>query len=102
MSRLSSRGLFAQVEAYFTEFLPRQRGASVHTIRAYRDALTLLFKFVAKHQSRGVHSLQLNDLDADMVTRFLDHIELRAVELGGHTQLPPGGDPRLLQALASQ
>ena len=76
MSRLSSRGLFAQVEAYFTEFLPRQRGASVHTIRAYRDALALLFTFVAKHQRRSVHSLQLNDLDADMVTRFLDHIEL--------------------------
>ena len=76
MSRLSSRGLFAQVEAYFTEFLPRQRGASVHTIRAYRDALALLFTFVAKHQRRGVHSLQLNDLDADTVTRFLDHIEL--------------------------
>ena len=99
MSRLSSRGLFAQVEAYFTEFLPRQRGASVHTIRAYRDALTLLFKFVAKHQSRGVHSLQLNDLDADMLPR--SH-RARAVELAGHTQLPPGGDPRLLQALASQ
>ena len=76
MSRTSSRDLFAQVESYFTEYLPRQRGASVHTIRAYRDALTLLFKFVAGQRGRGVASLQLSDLDAEVVMRFLDHIEL--------------------------
>jgi site-specific recombinase XerD len=76
MSRSPPRGLFAHVEAYFTEYLPRQRGASVHTIRAYRDALTLLFKFVADQRGRGVASLQLSDLDADAVTRFLDHIEV--------------------------
>ncbi len=76
MSRAPALGLFAQVEAYFTEYLPRQRGASVHTIRAYRDALTLLFRFVARQRGRGVASLQLSDLDADAVTRFLDHVEL--------------------------
>lgn len=76
MTRASALGLFAQVEAYFTEYLPRQRGASVHTIRAYRDALTLLFRFVAQQRGRGVASLQLSDLDADSVTRFLDHIEI--------------------------
>ena len=75
MSRTLSRGLFAQVEAYFTDYLPRQRGASVHTVRAYRDALTLLFKFVAERLGRGVASLQMSDLDVDAVTRFLDHIE---------------------------
>lgn len=76
MSRSSTCSLFAQVESYFTEYLPRQRGASVHTIRAYRDALTLLFKFVAEQRGRGVASLQLSDLDADAVMRFLDHIEI--------------------------
>jgi site-specific recombinase XerD len=76
MSRTLSRSLFAQVEAFFTAYLPRQRGASVHTIRSYRDALTLLFKFVAEQRGRGVASLQLGDLDVDAVTRFLDHIEL--------------------------
>lgn len=75
MSRSPPRGLFAQVQSYFTEYLPRQRGASVHTIRAYRDALTLLFRFVAAQRGRGVASLQLSDLDAETVTGFLDHIE---------------------------
>ncbi len=75
MSRSPSPGLFAHVQSYFTEYLPRQRGASVHTIRAYRDALTLLFRFVSEQSGRSVASLQLADLDANVVTRFLDHIE---------------------------
>lgn len=75
MSRPASRSLFGHLQAYFTEYLPRQRGASVHTIRAYRDALTLLLKFVAEQRGRGVASLQLSDLDAEAVMRFLDHIE---------------------------
>jgi site-specific recombinase XerD len=76
MSRPPSRGLFAGVQSYFTEYLPRQRGASAHTIRAYRDALTLLLRFVADQRGRGLDALQLSDLDADAVTRFLDHIEV--------------------------
>lgn len=67
--------LFDHVQSYFTEYLPKQRGASVHTIRAYRDALTLLLKFIAKRRGRGISSLQLSDIDADAVTGFLDHIE---------------------------
>ena len=81
MSRQPSRGLFAHVQSYFTEYLPRQRGASAHTIRAYRDALTLLLRFVADQRGRGLDALQLSDLDADAVTRFLDHIEIERSNL---------------------
>lgn len=75
MSRSSPLDLFAHVQSYFTEYLPRQRGASVHTTRAYRDALTLLFRFVSEQGGRGVASLQLVDLDVHVVPRFLDHLE---------------------------
>lgn len=77
MSRSSSGGLFAHVQSYFTEYLPRQRGASAHTIRAYRDALTLLLWFIAEQLGRGVDGLELSDLDADAVSHFLDHIEVK-------------------------
>lgn len=73
MSRAPS--LFAHVQSYFTEYLPKQRGASVHTIRAYRDALTMLFKFVTEQRGKDIASLGIGDIDADAVTRFLDHIE---------------------------
>ena len=48
MSKTAPRALFALVESFFTVYLPRQRGASVHTIRAYRDSLKLLLEFVAQ------------------------------------------------------
>ncbi len=75
MSKSASRALFALVESFFIEYLPRQRGASMHTVRAYRDALKLLFEFVAQRRGRGVASLELSDLDADTIACFLDHIE---------------------------
>ena len=75
MNKTAPRALFALVESFFTQYLPSQRGASVHTVRAYRDSLKLLFEFVAQRQGRGVTSLTLDDFDAEMVCEFLDHIE---------------------------
>jgi site-specific recombinase XerD len=70
-----ARELFALVESFFTEYLPRQRGASLHTVRAYRDALKLLFEFAAHRNGRKIASLELADLTVDVITGFLDHIE---------------------------
>jgi site-specific recombinase XerD len=67
--------LFALVEAFFIEYLPRQRGASPHTVRAYRDALKLLFEFVPQHTDRDLSVLALEDLDANTIAALLDHIE---------------------------
>jgi integrase/recombinase XerD len=75
MSRTAPPELFSLVESFFIEYLPRQRGASAHTIRAYRDSLKLLFKFIAQRAGRGISSLTLEDLDADAIAAFLDHIE---------------------------
>jgi site-specific recombinase XerD len=75
MSQVASQALFALVESFFTNYLPRQRGASPHTIRAYRDTLKLLLLFVAQSQNREVAALRLDDLDANMIAAFLDHLE---------------------------
>jgi site-specific recombinase XerC len=53
MSKNSQQILFALVEPFFADFLPQQRGASLHTVRAYRDSLKLLLQFIAQ-QSRAV------------------------------------------------
>ena len=76
MSNTAARELFALVESFFTEYLPRQRGSSQHTVRAYRDALKLLFEFTAQRSGRQIASLELGDLDVDAITGFLDHIEI--------------------------
>jgi len=75
MSKAGPQVLFALVESFFAEYLPCQRGASVHTIRAYRDALKLLFEFVSRRKDRDAASLEISDLDADTIACFLDHIE---------------------------
>jgi site-specific recombinase XerD len=75
MSRTAPRELFALVESFFLEYLPRQRGASPHTVRAYRDSVKLLFEFTAQRHARDISSLALEDLDADAIAAFLDHIE---------------------------
>lgn len=75
MSQARSQALFALVESFFTNYLPRQRGASPHTIRAYRDTLKLLLQFAAQRHNREVAMLGLDDFDADMIAAFLDHLE---------------------------
>jgi integrase/recombinase XerD len=75
MSKNAHQALFALVESFFAEFLPQQRGASVHTVRAYRDSLRLLLHFIAQQKKREVAKLQLADLSADVIADFLDHTE---------------------------
>ncbi len=76
MSKGAPQQLFALVEAFFIDYLPSQRGASRHTVRAYRDALKLLFEFTAHRTGRQVASLEPGDLDVDTIAGFLDHIEI--------------------------
>lgn len=75
MSKTASQALFTLVESFFKEYLPCQRGASIHTVRAYRDALKLLFEFVAHSRGCDVASLELEDLDVETICHFLDDIE---------------------------
>lgn len=75
MNKMVPQALFTLVESFFMEYLSCQRGASIHTVRAYRDALKLLFAFVAQRRDCDVASLELNDFDAEVVCHFLDHIE---------------------------
>jgi site-specific recombinase XerD len=75
MSRPAKESLLALVQSFFCAHLRRIRGASEHTVRAYRDALRMLFMFLADRSGRSVSELQLDDVQADAVLAFLDHLE---------------------------
>jgi integrase/recombinase XerD len=60
---------------FFREYLPAQRGMSVHTIRSYRDSVLLLLRYLAQDTARDLEALDLGDFTADRVTRFLAHLE---------------------------
>jgi site-specific recombinase XerD len=63
------------VESFFGEYLQSVRGASRHTVLAYRDALRLFFTFLAKTCRREITRLRLDDVTVDRVLAFLDHLE---------------------------
>ena len=63
------------MQAFFTERLIGQRQASAHTIAAYRDAFRLLLVFAQQRTGIEPHALDIDDLDAALVTAFLDHLE---------------------------
>ena len=67
--------LGAIVHDYFTDHLPRVRGASPRTLHSYRDSLVLLLRFVAARNKRPVVELDLKDLDPPAILAFLSHLE---------------------------
>ena len=63
------------VQAFFTDRLLRQRGASPHTVAGYRDTFRLLLRFAKERLGKAPSKLSLKDLDAPFVGDFLDHLE---------------------------
>ncbi|MHC4435313.1 MAG: tyrosine-type recombinase/integrase, partial [Planctomycetota bacterium] len=68
--------LLQLVESFFRDHLQRTRGASRHTVFAYRDSLQLFFCYLAEKTKGGdVSTLRLDDITEASVLAFLDHLE---------------------------
>jgi len=63
------------LEAFFTSRLVNEKGVSQHTIAAYRDTFRLLLCFAQKRTGKQPSKLEIEDLDATLITAFLDHLE---------------------------
>ena len=72
---MSATPLPALIQRFFTGRLRTQLGASAHTVAAYRDTFRLLLVFVAQSRAREPSNLRLEDLDAALLSAFLDHLE---------------------------
>jgi site-specific recombinase XerD len=73
---MSSITPFAQLlHTYFHDWLITQRGASRHTILAYRDAWRLFLRFVAARVQQPVARLELSSLTATEILAFLEYLE---------------------------
>ena len=78
---MSERVSFAPLlERFFTQRLMQQRQASSHTIASYRDTFRLLLLFAKKRLHKAPSALALEDIDAPLVTAFLDDLE--ATQIG--------------------
>jgi integrase/recombinase XerD len=67
--------LGAAIRDYFTDYLPRLRGTSPHTIHSYRDSIVLLLRFLSKQRNKLVTALDLTDLEPPGILAFLSHLE---------------------------
>jgi len=63
------------LQAFFTDRLASQRGASPNTVAAYRDTFRLLLHFVSERMGKQPSELDISDLDAPLVASFLAHLE---------------------------
>ena len=63
------------LETFFTDRLLRQKQASPHTIASYRDTCSLLWRFTHKRLGKAPSALTLGDLDAPLISTFLDDLE---------------------------
>ncbi len=63
------------MQAFFTERMARQRQASPQTIAAYRDTFRLLIGFVQRQSGKAPSDLTFDDLNAVVISTFLDHLQ---------------------------
>ena len=62
------------LRGFFTEYLPRQKAMSPHTLHSYRDGLKLLLKFIAgKHGDPS--QVTVEQFSVERITAFLTQLE---------------------------
>ena len=60
---------------FFDQYLPRIKGSTEQTIKAYRDTFSIFLPFVAKYRSIKIASLKIDHLSSDLILAFLDYLE---------------------------
>lgn len=63
------------ITTFLQDYLPHQRGASEHTCDTYAYSFQLLFHFASERLKVSPSALSLEQIDAPLVTAFLEHLE---------------------------
>lgn len=75
MKKLKTPTFAVLLEKFFTERLMRQRNASPHTIKSYRDTFRLLLHFLQERLQQSPSKIELTQIDAPLIASFLDSLE---------------------------
>ena len=74
MKQNAATKLADALHGFFTDYLPRQRALSPHTLHSYRDSLKLWLQFVAGKKS-DPSQLTVEQLTVEQLAAFLQHLE---------------------------
>ena len=72
---MNSTTLPSLLQQFFTERLTSQMQASANTISGYRDTFRLFLGFASQRLGRVPTKLTVEELNCDLVSDFLDHLE---------------------------
>lgn len=72
---MTASAFAALLQRFFTDRLCTQIEASAHTIAGYRDTFRLLLRFASKQRGKAPTKLEIEDLDADLISDFLLHVD---------------------------
>ena len=62
---------------FFGQYLPRIKGVSKRTVKAYHYTFTLFLPFAAQYFSIKIQSLKVYHLSPDVIFAFLDYLEIQ-------------------------
>ena len=68
--------LAPHIEAFLPEHLVRHRSVSQHTCDSYAYSFRALFEFAARKLRTAPAALILEQLDATLISAFLEHLEI--------------------------
>lgn len=74
MKRSKNSTLALALQGFFTDYLPRQRALSPHTLQSYRDSLKLLLQFAAGKKG-DPSQITVEHLGVERITAFLQSLE---------------------------
>lgn len=75
MAKTVTTDIFRMTHDYFLVYLPKQRNASKHTIRAYQNAVEQFVSFAAERKDTPLWNLTFEMIDSAVLTEYLDSIE---------------------------
>ena len=64
-----------ELQSFFMDYLVRERGSSVHTIRAYRDTFTLLLDYLESKCQVSPDQVTFDTVDRSVIIAFLNWLQ---------------------------
>jgi len=75
MKKLKDEVLFRSIHDFIKIYLPKQKCCSPNTIKAYREALNLLFDFITQEKHILMSEISFQVINRQMVSDYLDWLE---------------------------